>query len=246
MAHFAKDDNSNIFRLPAGWQFLTNNQGADSLDDTNFGKYDALVQGCLATGAHCVLDGGPADDDLVRFWTALATKYANEDHIIFGIMNEPHDMPDLTTWVATVQAVVSAIRSAGATSQLILLPGDNFTSAADFIANGSLAALSGVTNPDGSTTGLIFDIHKYLDSDNSGTHVECESDGIEAAYAPLADALRDGARQALLSETGGGNVDSCLRDVCAQNRYLDENADVYLGYVGWAAGAFWDDYELTL
>lgn len=56
MAHFAKDDNSNIFRLPAGWQFLTNNQGADSLDDTNFGKYDALVQGCLATGAHCVLD----------------------------------------------------------------------------------------------------------------------------------------------------------------------------------------------
>lgn len=182
----------------------------------------------------------------------LFTRCSAHQYLVIGLPDQFHPasltapVPDLTTWVATVQAVVSAIRSAGATSQLILLPGDNFTSAADFIANGSLAALSGVTNPDGSTTGLIFDIHKYLDSDNSGTHVECESDGIEAAYAPLADALRDGARQALLSETGGGNVDSCLRDVCAQNRYLDENADVYLGYVGWAAGAFWDDYELTL
>jgi aryl-phospho-beta-D-glucosidase BglC (GH1 family) len=35
--------------------------------------------------------GGPADDDLVSFWTGLAMKYANEDRIVFGIMNEPHD-----------------------------------------------------------------------------------------------------------------------------------------------------------
>lgn len=155
-------------------------------------------------------------------------------------------MPDITTWAATVQAVVTAIRNAGATNQLILLPGDNFTSAEDFVNNGSLDALVAVENPDGTTTGLIFDVHKYLDSDNSGTHVECVSNGIDEAYAPLADALRSISRQALLSETGGGNTDSCLQDVCAQNDYLNENSDVYLGYVGWAAGAFWDDYELTL
>ncbi|KAL5345480.1 hypothetical protein ACLOAV_009230 [Pseudogymnoascus australis] len=260
MTHFASDDNSNIFRLPAGWHFLTNNKGGDSLDDNNFGQYDTLVQACLATGAHCILDlhnyarwdgeiigqGGPADDALVSFWTALATKYAKEDQIIFGIMNEPHDMPDITTWAATIQAVVTAIRNAGATNQLILLPGDNFTSAEDFVNNGSLDALVAVENPDGTTTGLIFDVHKYLDSDNSGKDVECVSNGIEEAYAPLADALRSISRQALLSETGGGNTDSCLQYVCAQNDYLDENSDVYLGYVGWAAGAFWDDYELTL
>ena len=54
-----------------------------------------------------------------------------------------------------------------ATSQLILLPGNDYTSAETFISNGSADALAKVTNPDGSITGLIFDVHKYLDSDNS-------------------------------------------------------------------------------
>ena len=54
-----------------------------------------------------------------------------------------------------------------ATSQLILLPGNNWTSAETFVSNGSADALSKVTNPDGSVTNLIFDVHKYLDSDNS-------------------------------------------------------------------------------
>lgn len=44
----------NLFRLPISWQFLVNNQepGA-TLDATNLGKYDELVQACLATGAYC-------------------------------------------------------------------------------------------------------------------------------------------------------------------------------------------------
>lgn len=54
-----------------------------------------------------------------------------------------------------------------AKTQLILLPGNNWTSAQTFVSNGSGAALLTVTNPDGSTTNLIFDVHKYLDSDNS-------------------------------------------------------------------------------
>lgn len=82
-------------------------------------------------------------------------------------MNEPHDVPDINAWATTVQAAVTAIRQAGATSQIILLPGNNYTSAAAFISNGSAAALSTVKNPDGSITNLIYDVHKYLDSDNS-------------------------------------------------------------------------------
>lgn len=54
-----------------------------------------------------------------------------------------------------------------ATSQIILLPGNNWTSAETFVSNGSADALKKVTNPDGSVTNLIFDVHKYLDSDNS-------------------------------------------------------------------------------
>ena len=63
--------------------------------------------------------------------------------------------------------VPSNVRLLSATTQLVLLPGNNWTSAETFVSNGSADALNKVTNPDGSIDGLIFDVHKYLDFDNS-------------------------------------------------------------------------------
>ena len=177
-------------------------------------------------------------------WSQLATKYAAETKVAFGVMNEPHDV-DVTKWAATVQAAVTAIRKAGATSQKIMLPGTGYTSAASFVSSGSADALNKVTNEDGSTTGLIMDVHKYLDSDNSGTHTECVSNGISDAFQPLADWLRTNKRQAILSETGGGNTASCEQYVCEAIQFLNANSDVYLGYMGWAAGGFSASYELS-
>ncbi|KFY00800.1 hypothetical protein O988_03097 [Pseudogymnoascus sp. VKM F-3808] len=260
LAHFVNDDKMNIFRLPAGWQFLTNSVLGGTLNAQNFAKYDSLVQACLATGAYCIVDlhnyarwngaivgqGGPTNAQLANLWSQLATKYASNSKIVFGVMNEPHDVPSITTWAATVQGVVTAIRNAGATTQMILLPGNNWTSAGTFVSSGSLDALKTVKNPDGTITNLIFDIHKYLDSDNSGTHAECTTNNIDGAFAPLATALRAIGRQAMLTETGGGNVASCVTYMCQQVAYLNANADVYLGYVGWSAGAFKTDYVLSL
>ncbi|KAF5370416.1 hypothetical protein D9757_013143 [Collybiopsis confluens] len=260
MKHFVNNDKFNLFRLPTGWQFLANNVLGGTLNSANLARYDALVQGCLATGAFCIVDihnyarwnggiigqGGPTDDQFVSLWTQLATKYKSQSRVVFGVMNEPHDLV-LSTWVATVQKVVTAIRNTGATSQMILLPGTDFTSAGDFVTNGSGPALLAVKNPDGTTTNLIFDVHKYLDSDNSGTHTECVTNNIDDAFAPLATWLRTNGRQALLSETGGGNVQSCATFMCQELAFLNANSDVYLGYTGWSAGGFapsWD-YNLT-
>jgi endoglucanase len=167
MQHFAKSDNMNIFRLPVGWQYLVNNKLGGTLDSGNLAKYDQLVQACLATGASCVIDvhnyarwngqiigqgSGPTNDHFVNLWTQLATKYKSTSNIIFGVMNEPHEV-DITKWAATVQLVVNAIRGAGATTQIskysqvhndntesnefqVLLPGNNYTSAGSFISNG--------------------------------------------------------------------------------------------------------------
>jgi len=44
-------------------------------------------------------------------------KIQNTDNIMFGVMNEPHDV-DINKWAATVQLVVTAIREAGATTQI--------------------------------------------------------------------------------------------------------------------------------
>ena len=56
MQHFVKDDGYNVFRLPVGWQFLTNGVVGGAIDEDNWTEYDALVQACLATGASCIVD----------------------------------------------------------------------------------------------------------------------------------------------------------------------------------------------
>lgn len=56
MSHFVKDDGMNIFRLPVGWQYLTNNVLGGTLNAANLAKYDAEVQSCLSTGAYCIID----------------------------------------------------------------------------------------------------------------------------------------------------------------------------------------------
>lgn len=155
-------------------------------------------------------------------------------------------VPDTTIWPATVQECVTAIREAEATSQMIMLPGNDWTSAELFVSGGSLDALKNVTNLDGTTTNLVFDVHKYLHEDNSGTYEECVTDNIDSSFAPLATALRDIGRQAILSETGGENVEFCVQYVCQQLDYLNTNEDVYLGYVGWSAGAFQRDWNYIL
>ncbi|KAG4031885.1 hypothetical protein MFRU_008g02390 [Monilinia fructicola] len=259
MSHFVSVTGHNIFRLPVGWQYLVNNVLGGTLDSTNLATYDLLVQGCLATGASCVIDihnyarwngaiigqGGPTNAQFASLWSQLATKYKGNTKVIFGLMNEPHDLTSISTWAATLQAVVTAIRQAGATSTMLLLPGTDYASAAAFISDGSAAALSTITNLDGTTTNLVFDVHKYLDSDNSGTSAECVTNNIDSAFAPLATWLRTNGRQAILTETGGGNTASCETYMCQQVAYLNANSDVYLGYIGWSAGSFATTYTLS-
>jgi endoglucanase len=131
MAHFVTQDALNIFRLPVGWQYLVNDVLGGTLDATNLADYNLLVQACLSTGASCIIDihnyarwngdiigqGGPTNAQFTSLWTQLATKYASTANIIFGVMNEPHDL-NITEWATTVQAAVTAIREAGATSQM--------------------------------------------------------------------------------------------------------------------------------
>nr|AFK10489.1 putative endoglucanase [Clonostachys rosea f. catenulata] len=261
MQHFVNDDGMTIPRLRVGWQYLVTNNLGGALDRTSISKFDQLDQGCLSHGVYCIVDihnyfarwnggiigqGGPTNAQFTSHWSQLASKYAFQSRVWFGI-NEPHaEVNMINTSAGTVQEVVTAIRNAGATSQYISLPGANDSqSAAAFISDGSAAALSQVTSPDESTTNLIFDVHKYSESDNSGTQAECTTNNNDGAFAPPATWLRPNNRQAILTATGGGNDQSCIQYLCQPVQYLNQNSDVYLGYVGWGAGSLDNTYELT-
>ncbi|KAL7944159.1 glycoside hydrolase family 5 protein [Trichoderma barbatum] len=258
MKHFAEDDGLNVFRISATWQFVLNNTVDGELDELNWGSYNKVVNSCLETGAYCMIDmhnfarynggiigqGGVSDDIFVKLWVQIAKYYVDNEKMIFGLMNEPHDI-DINLWAQTCQKVVTAIRKAGATSQMILLPGTNFASVETYVSTGSAEALSKITNPDGSTDLLYFDVHKYLDINNSGSHVECTTNNVQA-FEDFAVWLRENKRQAIISETGASMDPSCMTAFCAQNKAISENSDVYVGFVGWGAGSFDETYILTL
>ncbi|KAF9038234.1 glycoside hydrolase superfamily [Panaeolus papilionaceus] len=257
--HFASQG-VNAFRIPFAWQLMTPQLGGQ-ISSSFFSRYDATVQAALgaSTRPYVILDlhnyarwngkiiaqGGPSNDQFVSVWSQLAAKYRNNPKIIFGVMNEPHDLQSVSTWVNSVQLAVNAIRAAGATSQYILIPGSSWSSAEAF-PNEAGPMLMRVTDPAGGTNKLIFDVHKYLDFDNSGTHTECSTNNV-AVFTTLANYLRqNGKRQALLSETGAGNTQSCVTAMKAQLAYIKANSDVLTGYTIWSAGSFNTQYELSV
>jgi endoglucanase len=244
----------SAFRLPAAWQYLASSPG--TLNEGNHAVYDGLVQGCLDSGAAlCIVDlhnyarwngqiigqGGPSTQDYASFWGQLAAKYANNPRIAFDTMNEPHDL-DMGQWATTLQAVVTAIRKAGATSNKIYLSGTGFASLGAFPSQ-SGPALLGIKNPDGTTDNLIFSVHQYLDSNFSGTSDQCSQD-VTGSVETLANWLRQNGRKAVVLETGGGNTPSCVTYVCKLLTTINQNADVIEGVTVWAAGAFDNSYAL--
>ncbi len=68
------------------------------------------------------------------------------------------------------QAAIDAIRGAGATSQYILAEGNSYSGA--YVWNTTNGNLAGLTD---SADKLIYEMHQYLDSDNSGTSEVCVS-----------------------------------------------------------------------
>lgn len=179
-------------------------------------------------------------EQFAAFWGELARRFANNTHVIFGLMNEPHDMPTSLV-LQNDQAAVTAIRASGATN-LILVPGNGYTGGHAWTQNtGSTGAdepssdyLYQITDP---ANNWAVDIHEYLDSDFSGSHIEC-TEPFNTTLAPLTAWLKQHGIKALVSEFGGSNTTGCadmLKDALA---YMSGNEE-YIGWAAWAAGPFW-------
>jgi endoglucanase len=159
------------------------------------------------------------------------------------LIDSQHDL-DMAAWAVSVQAAVTAIRNAGATSQIILLPGTGYSSAGNFVST-SGTQLSTVKNPDGSFDNLAFDVHQYLDATFAGTNAVCTQNNA-GTFRNLGNWLRTNNRKAMLTETGGGGSESsCLDLMCKQLDAINEYSDVFLGWTGWAAGSFRTTYALS-
>ncbi|KAJ3545802.1 hypothetical protein NM688_g5584 [Phlebia brevispora] len=86
----------------------------------------------------------------------------------------------------------------------------------------------------------------YLDSDNSGTHPDCVTDNVAILTTLVQFLQANGNRQAILSETGGGNTASCETDLDSELSFVKSSFPTLIGFSVWAAGAFDTTYVLTV
>ncbi len=251
-----------LIRLPVLWERL---QPAlfGPLDPGELGRVRAVADAARALGLVLVLDvhnygqyrGRPIGDAAVPpaafadLWRRLATAFRGDAQVIFGLMNEPQ-VENTLAWRDIVQGAVDAVRATGARNR-VLVPGAGWDGAHDFTAPrpggqpSSAEALAGLRDPAGA---LLFEVHQYLDADNSGTHPDCPgAERVEALLGPFTAWLRAGGRRGVLGEFAASSRPECLAGLGRMLAFMAANGDVWAGWTYWAAGAWWPaDYPFAI
>lgn len=249
----------NVFRLPFRWERVQRAKRAE-LDAAELARIDDFVGKATATGARVILDphnyaryfgeviGGAkvTAEDFADFWARLATRYKGNARVVFGIMNEPHDLPT-EQWLAAANAAIGAIRATGAT-QLILVPGNGWTGGqswgSDVYGAPNASVMVGVRDPGHN---FAFEIHQYLDATYAGTDAKCRGKTAGSdALSGVTSWLRVHGFRAFLAETAGANNPTCRSALEDELAHVKANRDVWLGFAWWAAGPWWGDYVLSL
>jgi endoglucanase len=230
-----------------------------AVDVSEFGRLHDFVDATTAKGAAVILDphnyaryydgvvgeSVPADV-LGDLWFRLAGEFKSNSHVIFGLMNEPHDMKT-ETWRDDANAAIAAIRKTGATN-LILVPGNAWTGAWSwtdtYYGTANAVAMLAITDPGNN---YAFEAHQYFDSDSSGTSMTCVSATIGAErLAAFTKWLTDNNKRGFLGEVGAGRNDTCYSALDGALGVIDQNPGVWIGWSYWAAGPWWGNYEFSI
>ena len=227
-------DSNELESLKASVELIRNHGMAVVLDPHNFGFYDKKkIQ---------EMPGG--DIAFGDFWARIALEFGNREGVIFGLMNEPHDIkaPD---WLKVANTAIIAIRAMDA-NNLVLVPGTNWSGAwtweVDRLGGGSNASIMrGIKDP---ANNYAYEFHQYLDADSSGTHSTCE--GAEQARQGLVrvtDWLRKSGKRGFLGEFGAASSEPCLAGLRQMMEVMTRNGDVWLGWTYWSGGEWWPPDE---
>lgn len=243
-----------------------------TLNETYFEEFQSAITYITMKGGYAILDahnymryndpsmqpqsgsiiGNTSDpkasstENLAAFWGELSKRFMTNPNVIYGIMNEPHDMPT-SLILENDQAMIDAIRQTGA-QQLILVPGNGFTGAhrwlnttCDQNCTPNAEVLTAIQDPQNN---FAFDMHLYFDNDTSGTHEECTTAAPDNLL-PVTAWLRENNYTALLSEFGAGNNPTCDMTLNDTLVFMEQNPQ-WLGWTYWAAGPLWGDYFLSV
>jgi len=176
--------------------------------------------------------------DFQTWWQNLAGQFKSDSHVVFDVMNEPHDIPAQTVFTLN-QAAVNGIRASGATTQLILVEGTSYTGAWTWTTSGNSQAFAAIHDPNNN---VAIEMHQYLDSDGSGTSPTCVSSTIGASRLQAATQwLQQTGLKGFLGEIGAGSNADCISAIQGALCEMQQSG-VWLGALWWAAGPWWGTY----
>lgn len=243
----------NTIRIPFLWERIQPTLGG-SFDSNYLALLDATVQYCTVTkGVYALIDvhnygrynnvilGMGVDySQFQALWVKLANLYKNNPKVIFGLMNEPNEMPYNNVY-QLMQAGINGIRSTGATN-LITVLGNDWTGVHSWM-DGNAAAMAPITDP---LNNFMFEMHQYFDNNYSGNGACVASFDPAAIFGPATAWLRSQGRTGFLGEFGIEKSSQCLTVLASTMAYLEANSDVWVGWAWWAAGPWWGSYKFSL
>jgi endoglucanase len=209
------------------------------LDVHNYGGRDVNGQGAMIGRSPDL-----TNDQFNDFWLKLGGHFKDKPMVWIGLMNEPHVQTAEET-AGIMQSAVNAIRAAGIQNR-ILVPGTSWTGAHSWISSGNGAAYENFKDPGNN---FAFEVHQYLDKDNSGTHPEAVEGSGSSRLVDFTGWAKDHHFKAFLGEFGwDGNPSDIQADIegDALLSYMDQNKDVWIGYTYWAAGPWWKNYMYSV
>jgi endoglucanase len=216
--------------------YATSKRAAVLLNPQNFARYYGNT-----IGSSQVPNSYFAD-----FWKRLAVRYGQNPRVIFGLVNEPHDLPT-EQWVSAANAALAAIRGTGATN-LVFVPGNGWTGAWSWSQNwygtANSVAMLNVVDPGNN---MAFEAHQYLDSSAGGDTGTCMSTTIGSErLAPFIAWLRANGKKGAIPEFAGGDNATCNTAIGNMLNTMEAASDVLLGWMWWSAGPDWQNYIFTL
>ncbi|HVE15977.1 MAG TPA: cellulase family glycosylhydrolase, partial [Chthoniobacterales bacterium] len=256
----------NTFRLPFLWERLEPDLGTGAFDSAQLGYIENFVSQTTAKGGYVILD--PQDfgqyvigdtgygigtpqvtvEEYASFWSQLATQFGGNDHVLFGLMNEPAGSPVITTeqWFDAAQSAINAIRNPlGANAHnTILVPGNYYTGAWSWLTSGNgidtpnAAVFGSLTDPDNN---FLFEVHQYLDENYSGTSPDIAHDPV-AALSGFTEWLKLTGNKGFLGEFAVAEGPVQQAAVTQMLNYINDpaNSSVWEGWTWWAGGPWWD------
>lgn len=249
------DSGVNTVRLCFSWERLISDLSNQQLNRGYLGLIEESVNTVTARNAtilldmhnyaryffknttltqHVLGDGTLKQEHFVNSWKLISAHFESNNNVAFGLMNEPYNLPDNgATYVNGVIEIIREIRKNS--QQYVFVCGTDWSGAHSWMYNNAEMMMPLVAE---KFTNVVFDMHQYLDSDYSGTNVQCASARPDLYFAAATSWLITNKQVAILGEIGV--VSACIPKLNIVLDYLNTTSP-WVGFTYWAAGPKWDN-----